>query len=80
MPCGKSGAVACVAGSDCKEDISILQLQRWLEKFGLCCGTRAKGFQIGCKMNILDGRHFSSLREVGEVSLQEKATPEKDQI
>ena len=54
----------------CTEDISIFHLQRWWGKSGLCCGTLAKGFQIGCWLKILDGCHFSSLEEVGEVSLE----------
>ena len=48
----------------------MTQLQRWWRKFGPCCGTLAKGFQTRCLLKILDGCRFSSLEEVGEVSLE----------
>ena len=54
----------------CKEDISTFHLQRWWEKSGPCYGTLAKGFQTRCLLKILDGCRFSSLEEVGEVSLE----------
>ena len=48
----------------------MTQLQRWWRKFGPCFGTLAKGFQTRCLLKILDGCRFSSLEEVGEVSLE----------
>ena len=50
----------------------MTQLQRWWREFGPCCGTLAKGFQTRCLLKILDGCRFSSLEEVGEVSLEKK--------
>ena len=48
----------------------MTQLQRWWRKFGPCCGRLAKGYQTRCLLKILDGCRFSSLEEVGEVSLE----------
>ena len=77
----------------------MIQLQRWWGKFGLCCGTRAKGLyfldgmservdlelvlldgmlgRVDLELVLLDGCHFSSLQEVGEVSLEKTASPEQ---
>ena len=51
-------------------DISTSHFQRWWEKSGPCCGSLAKGYQTRCLLKILDGCRFSSLEEVGEVSLE----------